>query len=114
MTNEGHPADSPAVHLSNPGENKFGIVMVFIDGLIMCFTLWRTGDLWSHAIKWRHRRPGRQRAGPALRGAVPSTDCNHLSTPKVSANYRQYRWGALFEIGLDDFDFRQTVKGFLR
>ena len=33
------------LHLFNPGENKFGIVMVFIDGLIMCFTLWRTGDL---------------------------------------------------------------------
>jgi membrane protease YdiL (CAAX protease family) len=35
-----------AVHLSNPGENKFGIAMVFIGGLIMCFTLWRTGNLW--------------------------------------------------------------------
>jgi len=33
-------------HLSNPGENKFGIVMVFIDGMAMCFSLWRTGDLW--------------------------------------------------------------------
>lgn len=33
-------------HLSNPGENKFGIVMVFIDGFAMCFSLWRTGDLW--------------------------------------------------------------------
>ena len=33
-------------HLGNPGENKFGIVMVFIDGMVMCFSLWRTGDLW--------------------------------------------------------------------
>lgn len=35
-----------AGHLGNPGENKFGIVMVFADGLAMCFSLWRTGDLW--------------------------------------------------------------------
>lgn len=35
-----------AGHIANPGENKFGIVMVFIDGMAMCFTLWRTGDLW--------------------------------------------------------------------
>jgi len=33
-------------HLGNPGENKFGIFMVFIDGMAMCFSLWRTGDLW--------------------------------------------------------------------
>jgi len=33
-------------HLGNPGENKFGIIMVFIDGMAMCFSLWRTGDLW--------------------------------------------------------------------
>jgi hypothetical protein len=33
-------------HIANPGENKFGIVMVFFDGLAMCFSLWRTGDLW--------------------------------------------------------------------
>ena len=33
-------------HLGNPGENKYGIVMVFIDGMTMCFSLWRTGDLW--------------------------------------------------------------------
>ncbi len=40
-------------HTGNPGENKLGIVMVFIDGMLMCFSLWRTGDLWfaigSHA-----------------------------------------------------------------
>ena len=35
-----------AGHLSNPGENKFGIIMVFVDGASMCFSLWRTGDLW--------------------------------------------------------------------
>jgi uncharacterized protein len=35
-----------AGHLGNPGEDKFGIVMVFVDGMIMCFSLWRTGDLW--------------------------------------------------------------------
>jgi len=35
-----------AGHLANPGENKFGILMVFIDGMAMCFSLWRTGDLW--------------------------------------------------------------------
>ncbi|MGA2348569.1 MAG: CPBP family intramembrane glutamic endopeptidase, partial [Candidatus Sulfotelmatobacter sp.] len=33
-------------HLGNPGENKFGIIMVFVDGMAMCFSLWRTGDLW--------------------------------------------------------------------
>ena len=35
-----------AAHLGNPGENRFGIVMVFVDGMVMCFSLWRTGDLW--------------------------------------------------------------------
>jgi uncharacterized protein len=35
-----------AAHLGNPGENKFGIFMVFVDGMTMCFSLWRTGDLW--------------------------------------------------------------------
>jgi membrane protease YdiL (CAAX protease family) len=35
-----------AGHLSNPGENKFGIIMVFVDGFAMCFSLWRTGNLW--------------------------------------------------------------------
>jgi len=33
-------------HLSNPDENKSGIITVFIDGTNMCFTLWRTGNLW--------------------------------------------------------------------
>lgn len=35
-----------AAHLANPGENKFGLIMVFIDGIVMCFSLWRTGNLW--------------------------------------------------------------------
>ncbi len=35
-----------AGHLFNPGENAFGITMVFLDGLLMCFTLQRTGNLW--------------------------------------------------------------------
>lgn len=35
-----------AGHISNPGENKFGVIMVFVDGMTMCFSLWRTGDLW--------------------------------------------------------------------
>jgi len=35
-----------SAHLGNPGENRFGIVMVFVDGMAMCFSLWRTGDLW--------------------------------------------------------------------
>jgi membrane protease YdiL (CAAX protease family) len=35
-----------ASHLANPGENRFGTIMVFIDGMAMCFSLWRTGDLW--------------------------------------------------------------------
>jgi len=33
-------------HIANPGENKFGLIMVFIDGMSMCFSLWCTGDLW--------------------------------------------------------------------
>ena len=35
-----------AAHLANPGENKFGIAMVFIDGMAMCFSLWHKGNLW--------------------------------------------------------------------
>jgi membrane protease YdiL (CAAX protease family) len=35
-----------AAHLGNPGESKFGVAMIFIDGIVMCFSLWRTGDLW--------------------------------------------------------------------
>jgi uncharacterized protein len=43
-----------ALHISNPGETAFGIFMVFVDGMVMCFSLWRTGDLWfaigNHAL----------------------------------------------------------------
>jgi len=35
-----------AGHLGNPGENKLGIFDVFVDGMAMCFSLWRTRDLW--------------------------------------------------------------------
>ena len=35
-----------AGHTSNIGEDWFGIVMVFIDGMVMCFAVWRTGNLW--------------------------------------------------------------------
>ena len=35
-----------AAHLGNPGETRFGIFMVFLDGMVMCFSLWRTGNLW--------------------------------------------------------------------
>ena len=35
-----------ALHLGNPGETAFGIFMVVVDGMVMCFSLWRTGDLW--------------------------------------------------------------------
>jgi membrane protease YdiL (CAAX protease family) len=34
------------VHLANPGETAFGILMIAVDGMVMCFSLWRTGDLW--------------------------------------------------------------------
>ncbi len=35
-----------ALHIPNPGETVFGIIMVFLDGLLMCFALYRTGNLW--------------------------------------------------------------------
>lgn len=35
-----------AAHLFNPGENVFGILHVFIVGLVLCFTIRRTGTLW--------------------------------------------------------------------
>ena len=34
------------VHLQNSGETAFGIFMIVVDGLVMCFSIWRTGDLW--------------------------------------------------------------------
>lgn len=35
-----------AAHLSNPGENFFGILQVFVIGMVFCLTLRRTGSLW--------------------------------------------------------------------
>lgn len=35
-----------SLHLGNKGENGFGIFMVFVDGMTMCFSLWRTGNMW--------------------------------------------------------------------
>jgi hypothetical protein len=35
-----------AGHLANPGENLLGVFQVFLTGLLFCFSLWRTGDLW--------------------------------------------------------------------
>lgn len=35
-----------ALHVKNAGETPFGIFMVFMDGMVMCFSLWRTGNMW--------------------------------------------------------------------
>jgi membrane protease YdiL (CAAX protease family) len=35
-----------AVHISNAGENFFGIIAVVLAGLAFSYTLWRTGSLW--------------------------------------------------------------------
>jgi membrane protease YdiL (CAAX protease family) len=35
-----------AAHLGNPGENFLGILQVVAVGLLLCFTLRRTGNLW--------------------------------------------------------------------
>ena len=35
-----------AAHLGNPGENVLGILQVVAVGLLLCFTLRRTGNLW--------------------------------------------------------------------
>ncbi|HXN74250.1 MAG TPA: CPBP family intramembrane glutamic endopeptidase [Candidatus Acidoferrales bacterium] len=35
-----------AAHLANPGENILGILQVVAVGLLLCFTLRRTGNLW--------------------------------------------------------------------
>jgi len=35
-----------AAHLANPGENFFGILQVFVVGMLFCFTIRRTGSLW--------------------------------------------------------------------
>jgi hypothetical protein len=33
-------------HIGNPGENWMGLTDVFVIGMFLCFTIWRTGDLW--------------------------------------------------------------------
>lgn len=33
-------------HVRNPGENWMGLTDVFLIGMFLAFTLWRTGDLW--------------------------------------------------------------------
>lgn len=33
-------------HVANPGENWMGLTDVFVIGMFLAFTLWRTGDLW--------------------------------------------------------------------
>lgn len=35
-----------ALHLGNSGENRMGIVMVFLAGILFSYALWRTGSLW--------------------------------------------------------------------
>lgn len=34
------------LHFTNGGENPFGLFMIFVDGMLMCFALWRTGSMW--------------------------------------------------------------------
>ncbi len=33
-------------HLGNPGETTFGLLSVAVFGLLFCWVLWRTGNLW--------------------------------------------------------------------
>ena len=35
-----------AAHLGNSGENIFGILQVFVIGMVFCLTIRRTGSLW--------------------------------------------------------------------
>jgi len=35
-----------AIHLTNPGEGVYGVVMAACFGLLAALTLWRTGDIW--------------------------------------------------------------------
>jgi membrane protease YdiL (CAAX protease family) len=35
-----------ALHLFNRGEDKIGALSVFVIGMFLCLTLWRTGNLW--------------------------------------------------------------------
>jgi uncharacterized protein len=44
-----------AAHLFNPGENFFGILHVFMIGIILCLTIRRTGTLWfavGYHVAW--------------------------------------------------------------
>jgi membrane protease YdiL (CAAX protease family) len=34
------------VHSGNPGESPFGLVSVFLIGMFVCLSIWRTGSLW--------------------------------------------------------------------
>lgn len=33
-------------HVANAGENAFGLLSIFLQGLFLCLTIYRTGDLW--------------------------------------------------------------------
>ncbi len=35
-----------AGHIANPGETWLGLAYIFLDGFLLCFTVWLTGDLW--------------------------------------------------------------------
>lgn len=35
-----------AIHLTNPSEGAYGVLMAGCFGLLAAFTLWRTGDIW--------------------------------------------------------------------
>ena len=35
-----------AGHIRNPGETWLGLTYIFVDGIFLCFMVWRTGDLW--------------------------------------------------------------------
>jgi len=34
------------VHSGNPGESPFGLASVFLIGMFVCLSIWRTGSLW--------------------------------------------------------------------
>ena len=33
-------------HTGNPGESRVGLLAVFLVGMFLCFSIWRTGSLW--------------------------------------------------------------------
>lgn len=35
-----------ALHIPNGGETVFGLIQVFLIGLVFCFSIWRTGTIW--------------------------------------------------------------------